>query len=202
MLHWLLFKSMCAQQFVQRCACARVSMYWTAPSIWSSSRRAHFLLPPQSSWTWKYFCGWQIKSSEHISSYIQLSKVFLRTVGVCVSCRSLMLVWACVCVCGVAPLSPFHGVLQISSFKKKKKGKRKGGERRERRGGGESLLKGLLHCTTSAAGRAQTHPSCQRETNEDRLETIHKPHPLQWRQRLTGWKSGRPHRSTKCSLRL
>lgn len=202
MLHWLLFKSMCAQQFVQRCACARVSMYWTAPSIWSSSRRAHFLLPPQSSWTWKYFCGWQIKSSEHISSYIQLSKVFLRTVGVCVSCRSLMLVWACVCVC--VELLPFPHSTVSSKFQvsKKKKGKRKGGERRERRGGGESLLKGLLHCTTSAAGRAQTHPSCQRETNEDRLETIHKPHPLQWRQRLTGWKSGRPHRSTKCSLRL
>lgn len=92
---------------------------------------------------------------------------------------------SCLCerACGVAPNLPSHSVIQISSLEKKKK-EGVGG------GGRESLLKGLLHCTTSAAGRAQTHPSCQPETNEERLETIHKPHPLQGSQGLTGWKSG------------
>ena len=139
MLHWLLFKSVCAQQSVQRCACAHVSMYWTTPSIWSSSRWARFLLPPQSSRTWKYFCGWQIKSSEHISGYVQLSKVFLHTVDVCVSYRSLMSAWACVCVCVCVcveslpiPHSKRSSKLQVSEKKE-----RKGGERGGRRGGRE-----------------------------------------------------------------
>lgn len=94
-------------------------------------------------------------------------------------------------VCGVAPLLPSHCVLPNFKFVGGGWLGRKGGERIERERGRESLLKGLLHCTTSAVGRAQTHPSCQRVTNEDTLETIHKPHPLQGRQRLTGWKSGR-----------
>lgn len=95
----------------------------------------------------------------------------------------------CKHVCGVVPLLPSHCVMQISSLGKTGKGAK--GER-------ESLLKDLLHCTTSAAGRAQTHPSCQCETNEERLGTVHKPHPLQGRQRLTGWKSGHTEALNTC----
>lgn len=91
--------------------------------------------------------------------------------------------------------SLFNCVLKISSLGRKKKEKEC--ERRERERGRASEPSKSLHCTTPAAGTAPTRPS-QHEANEKRLEAVHKPHPLQGRQRLTGWESGR----SRCSLGL
>lgn len=73
----------------------------------------------------------------------------------------------------------------------------------EKRGakGERELMKDLVHCTTSAAGRAPTHPSCQRETSEGRLEPVHRPHPLQRKAEIDSLEIWL-HRSTKRSLRL
>lgn len=143
------------------------------------------MLTPQPFTTPKYFM-WLTKlnplniattawNSRKEVPYTRIQSVFVCHVGHSCLCED---VWEVAPPSSIPPCPP--------NFKFVKKRKREGVGQRGR----EGLPKGLLHRTTSAVGRAQTRPSCQRETNEERPETIHKPHPLQGRFGLTGWKSG------------